>query len=91
MELKIAMCCDNAAFEGQNGGSEAARILRRLAAEMDGDALEDGERTLRDINGNKVGLATVSGQQEADDEGDEDGGREVRPWNEGESDAERNA
>ena len=46
---------ENAAFEGNLAQLETARILRRLANDVEGMGLCD--YTLRDINGNKVGEA----------------------------------
>ena len=52
---------DNAAFEPDNG-TEAARILRELANEMDGGTypVANWIKPLRDINGNEVGMAKVT-------------------------------
>jgi len=58
MELRIRIAMDNAAFE-DNASQEAARILRKLADQIDGDRYFDAgnERHLMDINGNNVGHA----------------------------------
>ena len=52
---------DNEAFQPDNGG-EAARILRVLADTIDGDSLDASDRLpgLMDVNGNKVGMASVT-------------------------------
>ena len=65
MTIKIEIDCDNAAFEDRPG-DEVARILRALAASVDGFSkvgLSRGRRSfLRDINGNCVGMAEVVGE-----------------------------
>ena len=59
MRLKLSIRMDNAAF-GEMSGSEVARILRKLAADYEGRDLLHGETsTLRDVNGNTVGVAQV--------------------------------
>lgn len=59
MKLHLTMTVDNAAFfDEENGrdGSEVARILRRVANDVDATSLTGGERgRLRDYNGNDVG------------------------------------
>lgn len=63
MKLKITITMENAAFDGSEG-AEAARILRRLADEMapaGAEDLFDFNRNLRDVNGNKVGTALITG------------------------------
>jgi hypothetical protein len=63
MKLKIVMTMDNAAFEEENGGSgtEAARILRKIADRIDGENCTVGDVTpCMDINGNRVGEAKVT-------------------------------
>ena len=59
MKLNLSIDTTNAAFDGDDRGPELARILRELA-----DRLEDGRfgpmdtaAPLRDINGNRVGMA----------------------------------
>jgi hypothetical protein len=62
MRLKIEIEMDGAAFEPDNG-TEAARILRELADDMEGGIVataSGSSATLRDINGNRVGEATVT-------------------------------
>jgi hypothetical protein len=60
VELKIEIKMDNAAFEPANG-TEAARILRRIASAIDGmDLNQNVRQVLRDINGNVVGKVTVT-------------------------------
>jgi len=59
MKLVISIRCDNAAFDPP--GPEVSRILRELA---DSFAMEDltpdsDFRSLRDLNGNKVGKVVV--------------------------------
>jgi hypothetical protein len=60
LKLKIEITMDNAAFEPDNG-SEAARILRALADEIDGGNYPvcGIVKPLRDLNGNEVGKARV--------------------------------
>ena len=58
MELKITIQMDNAAF-GDDGELEAARILRRLATDMEKYTLSYKDWVLMDTNGNKVGTAEV--------------------------------
>lgn len=62
MKLKIEITMDNAAFAEGCNGDEAARILRRLAGEIQNLVLEPNPLLthLRDINGNKVGKASVT-------------------------------
>lgn len=62
MKLTITIGLDNAAFEdaGANG-IEAARILRSIADNMDGLAMERGyEAYAQDTNGNRVAYVKVS-------------------------------
>lgn len=60
MKLTITIDMDNAAFEVQSG-SECARILRKIAARIDGEDSVPGDITpCIDINGNKVGMAKVT-------------------------------
>lgn len=59
MTFKVSIEMDNAAFE-ESSGVEVARILRSVADAIDEqDVLPGFEMNLRDINGNKVGKATV--------------------------------
>jgi hypothetical protein len=59
MKFTIDMDCGNAAFDDANRDFEVARILRKLADDLeDGRVNANGERKyLRDINGNFVGYA----------------------------------
>jgi hypothetical protein len=61
MKLTIEIALDNEAFGYGDDGSEVARILRRLANDMDGCALSarGWVAKLRDVNGNTVGEARV--------------------------------
>lgn len=62
MRFTVTIQCDNEAF-APAPTFEAARILRDLADALENMELraEDGERkTLRDVNGNKVGAAEFS-------------------------------
>lgn len=67
MKLSLTMDLDNAAFDtGYTGGrsaaygGEVARILRRLADEIEpADLIAGDEHTLRDKDGNRVGLAVA--------------------------------
>ena len=61
MKLKIEITMDNDAFEPDNG-TEAARILRDLADEIDGATypVANWVKPLRDINGNECGKAKVT-------------------------------
>ena len=73
MTIKIRIETDNAAFEGDNIGCEIARILRRVAEIVDGEArksLSEYSLSLLDVNGNAAGFA-VFDKLEPDDE-DED-------------------
>lgn len=61
--IDISINTDNAAFEdAYTPGAEVARILRKLAdlAEPEGDVCALDSETLRDANGNTVGLVTVT-------------------------------
>lgn len=61
--FRIEIETDNAAFD-DDGGSEIARILRGVADKFDGIVLPADLDTLSvnlyDINGNRVGLATYT-------------------------------
>ena len=60
MKLKIEIKMDNAAFEPDNG-TEAARILEKLAVRWRDESLAVGESCrLLDVNGNCVGEAKVT-------------------------------
>jgi hypothetical protein len=61
MTFQLTIHCDNAAFTGddddprtpqEQAAPELARILRRIANQIEGGATE---RPVRDINGNNVG------------------------------------
>ena len=60
MRLTITIDCDNDAFCDDHSGTEAARILRHVAQQIDGSDLAEGEGALYDINGNRVGEAVVT-------------------------------
>ncbi len=67
MKLKIEIAMDNAAFATDQPASlnrvgwEPARILRRLAEQIDSRVIGAGEEfPLIDHNGNKVGKAKVT-------------------------------
>jgi hypothetical protein len=57
MKIKIDINTANAAFDGDNAGAEAARILRDLADRLEGSGTlaRSDTKFLRDINGNTVG------------------------------------
>ncbi len=57
-ELTIEMSLDNAAFE-DDPAPEIARILRQLADKLEGRGIDD-EILLWDINGNRVGKAVIT-------------------------------
>ena len=61
MSIFINFDTDNLAFENQ-AGNESARILRKLADQLDGiDSLEDDTKKIYDLNGAFIGcLKTVS-------------------------------
>lgn len=63
MKLKIEIDCGNAAFDGRSCGNELAKILYRLAGNLEGMprgamGSYDGTKFL-DINGNTVGRVKV--------------------------------
>lgn len=67
MKLKITIEMDNAAFvQDALAGTEAARILRELADDLNDCSLAPGcgpngqPWQLRDVNGNRVGEAKVT-------------------------------
>lgn len=66
-ELTLNIETDNAAFEGAERGPELARILRKLADQLDADDNgRDGyEWHLSDVNGNKVGIARIEAREAA--------------------------
>ncbi len=57
MKIKIDIDTSNAAFDDDNGGAEAARILRDLADRLEGSGVlaRSDTKILRDVNGNTVG------------------------------------
>lgn len=59
--IRIEIRTANAAFSGDDYGAEVARILRELAARLEGhSALQAGSVILlRDVNGNTVGRMEV--------------------------------
>lgn len=63
MKYTLEIDCGNAAFGDDLGvaGSEAARILRNLADDLDRAGIGETTRQPYDINGNRVGKATVTG------------------------------
>lgn len=66
MTLHVRLSMDNAAFDPDSQGTEAARILRKLADQIDGqswveaDLTSDDSFQLMDANGNTVGRADVT-------------------------------
>ena len=63
MQFKLEINCDNATFYDENGdisySPEVARILRSLADAVERNATVSFDATLKDINGNPVGRATI--------------------------------
>jgi len=64
MRLEVTIQGDSAVFEGGAQGHELARILRRLASDLEGVGFYEVPRaalegTLRDVNGNRCGLYRV--------------------------------
>lgn len=59
MKLLVDVKMDNAAFEEAGNGTEAARILRKLANQIEGLDLQEDCGTVNDGNGNKVCCWTV--------------------------------
>lgn len=64
--FRVEIETDNAAFDEDDGVHEVARILRKLACDVEsgGPTWFGGETTLRDANGNRVGFATFSEEDE---------------------------
>lgn len=62
MKIKIQIDTSNAAFADDNGGAEAARILRDLAERLEGSGTlaRSDTKQLHDTNGNKVGTYTTT-------------------------------
>ena len=64
MEYKLAINCDNAAFEGDQLAREIALLLRLAADDIERDNYAGRvayELILHDTNGNWVGMAEVVG------------------------------
>jgi len=57
MKLTIEIDMDNAAFEDNGQDVEVRAILSQLTRQF--GRLDDGQITLRDTNGNKVGFAVI--------------------------------
>jgi hypothetical protein len=65
MELTITIDTDNAAFEEAGVEFEAARILRAFARTIENNGMPIGSTwKLRDINGNTVGAAETTEDEE---------------------------
>lgn len=64
--FRVEIETDSAAFDDDGAGHEVARILRKLACDVEsgGTTWFGGETTLRDANGNRVGFATFSEEDE---------------------------
>ena len=62
MKFKIQIECDNAAFD-DCAPVEVARILRELAARMEGHGTLPDVLRAFDINGNHVGGAITTGKR----------------------------
>ncbi|MEN7527921.1 hypothetical protein [Cupriavidus sp. DL-D2] len=63
MKLIAEMALGNSAFEGPGGPAEAARILRKLADELEAKPeLQPSPEIhpLRDVNGNRIGIAYIT-------------------------------
>ncbi len=59
MKFKLEIEMENAAFEEQQEGYEASRILNNLANKIAPYSLAIGDTfPLKDVNGNRVGTAT---------------------------------
>lgn len=59
MSVKIAINCDNAAFEQNDGADEVCRILRALAERVSEYGTSRAYGNILDFNGNKVGEVCV--------------------------------
>ena len=57
MTFTLQISMDNAAFD-QNVEGELTRILHKLANDVNN---MENEYTIRDINGNKIGVAEIKG------------------------------
>lgn len=65
MKLTLEIDSDNAAFQDGNAGSETARILRKVAAQLeDWPGANEFTIGLRDVNGNKCGSVSAEHQDE---------------------------
>lgn len=64
--FKLEFTTDNAAFEGDDGANEVARILKKIANAVSGDGSEGG--TIHDFNGNKVGQWSLDFPEEEEAE-----------------------
>lgn len=56
---------DNAAFDGHALRAEIARILRSVARSVgeDSTAMQEQVHTVRDVNGNRIGLWRYEGRE----------------------------
>lgn len=64
--ILITIDTENSAFEGDNVGSESARILRELASKIETSNLVstfDRSLWLKDVNGNRLGKMEVTDTQ----------------------------
>ena len=62
--LKVNIGTTGAAFEDAGAEVETARILKALASRIESNGIEAGqELTLRDMNGNKVGIASYESSE----------------------------
>jgi hypothetical protein len=61
--LKVNVHTENAAFEGENLQSEAARILRAIAGKIENGHDGSHYQTILDINGNDVGRWKLSEEE----------------------------
>ncbi len=60
MKFTLSLSLNNSAFSDQNNGAEVARILRKIANNIEESNLQDGDKdNLRDVNGNLVGYVEV--------------------------------
>jgi acyl-CoA reductase-like NAD-dependent aldehyde dehydrogenase len=69
--IKIRINTDNAAFEGgaSAAGAEVARILRKLASDMERFSLDYARWALLDGNGNTVGECVILDDDDPSREG----------------------
>ncbi len=62
--LQFSIATTGAAFEDAGAEVETARILKALASRIESNGIEAGqELTLRDMNGNKVGIASYESSE----------------------------